>query len=237
MLVVACGGGGAQSSTGPQPCSPHPCTSQNGVSVTVSNPDLWYGELIASVVGGVKFGWSIRNDTSSTLTLADDGITVLDADHHEIRDDSNDAVMFAGNAIGTPWGCTPRLTTRIPPHQTVRTQEVCVATKSAAQAAVLEFNVGAAPLDVALPASYGTSSGPCPSDQALSQAVFFGYNPSTFSDVYCKGALIAVTYTDAYGTHRPLLKQTGDNKVEAVVGEPCTSRLVIPAAFRPHLGC
>jgi hypothetical protein len=248
-ILAACGSPGSPgnaSSPGAPPCAPRPCGASNGATVTISDLDAWYAPKAVSfgVDGGPRFTWRIRNDTNATLTLDQSGIDPFDANHAEIRS-SRDSMHTTAEGGFVPSGCMPRATMRIPPHQTVSAQRVCVETNGAAQAAVLEFALTSGPVDVALP-PYGTVSDPCPPDSDIATAMksWMGASAVQAHGRYCKGVVVAVVadvqFASQYATpavaHPFLLLRGSDGTLRVNVTDPCRDSGV-PSTIRQPLGC
>lgn len=245
-MLAACGSQGSPgntSSPGAPACSPQPCGASHGVTVTISDLDAWYGWRLSGMVGGPQFSWRIHNGTNATLTLDQSAIDTFDSNHAEIRSDT-DPANTTGDGVLPETGCTPRQTMRIPPHQTVSVQRVCVQTTNAAQAGVLEFALTSGPVDVPLSA-YDTTSGACPPDADIINAIkYMGFSVSQVHQRYCKSAVVAVT-ADTPSSYLPgsasttrgflVVRQSGGT-LQLKDADLCHSSYV-PSSFRQHLGC
>lgn len=246
LSASACGG---TSGPGHQAgCSPAPCATANGVTVTISNLDTWsqFTETFGAYYGP-KFVWHIKNTTGDTLSLDVDGVHAFNSGHADISNGS-DAEVAAGDGEATN-GCPPRTAMRIPPHQTVATNgSWCVGVQANATAALLEFTVaggatsGGIVLDVPLPASYGTQSDPCPSNQVLLEAIA---DPAAqVTSAYCKGDYVALRASSTSGLNAGHTKfavarddPVGNTEWTWYDSDPCTHASRYPAVIIQHLSC
>lgn len=209
LVLVACAGAllasGCQAPSSPgkastgasgSGCSATPCGSSNGVTVSLTGLDQW-AAIQAGTSSGVKFLWHIDNGTGTTLSFDESmDVTAYNANHAQV---DTEADIYGPDGKTTDVkGCGSLTSVRIPPHQTVSASApLCLGVQQAQTAAVVEFGVDVARVDVALPSSYGTGSDPCPSDTAIATAIAGSLAGTSASSIritgtYCKGNIVAV---------------------------------------------
>lgn len=243
---VAANGSAASKPTSASPCATHaadPCASSNGVTIWLTDLDLWfYGQGNGTWTNGPSFTWHIDNESGDTLNIDQNAYNVFDRNHTEIGDSTMDLAFSNGDLYN---GCPARPAVRIPPHDTVASPgPVCLAVQPNGTAAVIEFNIDSAgSIDVALPPSYGATSGKCPSTADLTSAIQNGLSapPGSFqlSDLYCTPALITVMVVQSGSPPSPYVVSINSAGVLSSEAVSCSAMQAegAPTDLLRHLNC